>query len=292
MNDEEELPKVKPNQWLVNGNVRLASGKTISKMESGKYRIEETREGIIFIQDETMTDELLVAEDSLEKKISLEIEEFWKKKDVFAQLGFLHRRGIILYGPPGTGKTSLINLIVANHTANNGITFYCKDGLRAFMDGLKTFREVEPERPMLCLFEDIEEIIRYNGARQLLGLLDGENNINHCINIATTNFINQLDSRIVGRPKRFDCIYKIGYPTANMRRVYFTKKLKNIGVTDEVIETYVGASEGLSFAALADVVISTKCFNEPLGKVIKKLKTYQKATNAKAKEGDVLEFDD
>ena len=292
MNDEEELPKVQPNQWLVNGTVRIASGKTIKKMEAGRYRIEEVRGEILFHQDETITDDLLVAEDSLEKKISDQIKEFWAKKDIFASLGFLHRRGIILYGPPGTGKTSLINLIVANHTANNGITFYCKDHLSVFMQGLKTFREVEPERPMICLFEDIEELIRYNGARQLLGLLDGENNINHCINIATTNFLSQLDNRIVGRPKRFDCIYKIGYPTASMRRVYFKKKLEPLNISEEIIETYVGATEGLSFAALADVVISTKCFNEPLGSVIKKLKTYQKATNAKAKEGDVLEFDD
>lgn len=292
MNDEDELPKVQPNQWLVNGAVRIASGKTIQKMEAGRYRIEESRSEILFIRDETITDDLLVAEDSLEKKISLQIEQFWKKKDTFKDLGFLHRRGIILYGPPGTGKTSLINLIVADHTAQNGITFYCKDHLSVFMQGLKIFREVEPDRPMLCLFEDIEELIRYNGTRQLLGLLDGENNINHCINIATTNFLSQLDSRIVGRPKRFDCIFKIGYPNANMRRVYFTKKLNPVGVTDEVIETYVGATEGLSFAALADVVISTRCFNEPLGVVVKKLKAYQKATNAKAKEGDVLEFDD
>lgn len=288
MNDEKNS---QPVQWAEAGvNVFEASGTTISSLSPGLWRIDQGRSGPVFNKETVSTDELLITEDSIEKKIFSEIQQFWEKKEIFKTLGFLHRRGIILHGPPGTGKTSLIQLVIKDATERGGIVFYCKDYPSTFLSGLKVFRAIEPTRPIVCLFEDIEELINNYGARTLLSLLDGENNINHCINLATTNFLSSLDNRIIGRPKRFDRIYKIDYPNDAARKMYFTHKLKLLDVSDEVIAEYVGATKGLSFAALADVVISTKCFGQTLGAATKTLRMYQKAATEKAKEGDTLEI--
>lgn len=285
-----EETKSQPVQWGESGlDTFEATGRSTSALAPGLWRIDQGRNGPIFCKEKVTTDELLISENSIEKTIFKEIQDFWVKKEKFESLGFLHRRGIILHGPPGTGKTSLIHLVINDTVSRGGIVFYCKDYPSTFMSGLKVFRAIEPDRPIVCLFEDIEEIINNYGARSLLSLLDGENNINHCINLATTNFLDQLDNRIIGRPKRFDRIYKIDYPDDKARQTYFTHKLKPLDISDEVIAEYVGATKGLSFAALADVVISTKCFDVPLGKAVKVLKVYQKAATMKAKGGDSLE---
>lgn len=40
-----------------------------------------------------------------------DIRHFIESKDIYDNLGLLHKRGYILYGPPGTGKTSVIKAI-------------------------------------------------------------------------------------------------------------------------------------------------------------------------------------
>ena len=78
---------------------------------------------------------------------------------------------------------------------------------------MEVFRKIEPDRPVVCLFEDIDAIIEMHGDSELLQWLDGSHQINKVINIATTNYPERLDRRIVSRPRRFDRIIKIESPT-------------------------------------------------------------------------------
>lgn len=269
-------------QWSKNGNTFSAAGMTVSCLDSGMYDIKQTREGVMFVKSELKTDELLTTEGTLEKDIINEITQFWEKAPVFKQLGFLHRRGILLYGPPGTGKTSLISLVVADMIKRGGVVVF-SDSTETLTQGLKEIRDIEPTRQIVVLMEDLEETIRYQGASALLSLLDGEDTIDGCLFLGTTNFLQNLDNRIIGRPKRFDRLYKVTYPNASIRSTFFKHKLSPLNLSEADIEEYVTKTDGLSFAALADVVISTQCFGIPLAAATSTLKKYQKAANAKQK---------
>jgi SpoVK/Ycf46/Vps4 family AAA+-type ATPase len=124
------------------------------------------------------------------------------------------------------------------------------------------------------LFEDLDAIISEHGEDEILQLLDGESAIDKCLNIATTNYPENLDKRLVARPRRFDRVIQIGMPSAEVRKLYFQKKLN---VTDGEIEKWVKSSEGFSFAACAELVISICCFEKPFETAVKDLKEMMSA---------------
>jgi SpoVK/Ycf46/Vps4 family AAA+-type ATPase len=131
----------------------------------------------------------------------------------------------LLHGPAGSGKTCLVQQIIADIVKSDGLVFQCTNHPAVFNDGLSQFRKVEPNRPIVCLFEDIDAIVEEHGEDEILTLLDGENQIDKVLNIATTNYPEKLDKRLVARPRRFDRVLEIGMPTAEVRKMYFQKKI-------------------------------------------------------------------
>jgi SpoVK/Ycf46/Vps4 family AAA+-type ATPase len=94
--------------------------------------------------------------------------------------------------------------------------------------------------------------------------------VNNVLNIATTNYPEKLDKRIVSRPRRFDRIEKIGTPTDNMRREFFRLKA---GIKEEdELNLWVNSTKDFSFAALSDLIISIKCFGYEFDVAINKLR--------------------
>src|SRR5476651_2663666 len=112
----------------------------------------------------------------------------------------------------------------------------------------------KPGCSIVCLFEDIDDIIEIHGDSELLQWLDCSHQINKVINIATTNYPERLDRRIVSRPRRFDRIIKIEAPTEPIREAYLRKKLPDL-VTNGQLAHWVKLTDGLSFAAMAELVI-------------------------------------
>src|SRR5262249_54808151 len=133
------------------------------------------------------------------------------------------------------------------------------------------FRKIEPDRPLVCIFEDIDAVIEMHGDSELLAWLDGSHQIDKVINIATTNYPERLDRRIVSRPRRFDRIIKIEAPTAATRQTYPRKKLPELAAQNQLAH-WVDLTDGLSFAALAELVISVACLGNNLEETVKLLR--------------------
>src|SRR5204863_6712110 len=209
------------------------------------------------IAKDLQVDDLIDFADSLPAQILKEIENFWSLGDTFQKHGYLHRRGYLLYGPQGSGKSSVVHQVVhrvvkAGHVAVFG------DHPGVLTRTMELFRKIEPERPLVCMFEDIDAVIEIHGDSELLQWLDGTHQINKVINIATTNYPERLDRRIVSRPRRFDRIIKIEAPTTGIRETYLSRKLPDLK-NDDQLARWVELTEGLSFAALAELVISVAC---------------------------------
>jgi hypothetical protein len=270
--DNDELLKLLTlTQWTsVGPHIFKPVSTTYPQLHSGVYSIEDHPNlGIIFEKKSVCVDDLLRFPDSLSETILAEITTFWNRGVKFAEHGFLHRRGYMFHGPAGSGKTCLVQQIIAEIVKSEGLVFHCTGHPDIFNRGLALYRKVEPERPVICLFEDIDAIIDRWGEDAILTLLDGENQIDKVLNIATTNYPEKLDKRLIARPRRFDRVLKIGMPSKEVRKVYFKNKLN---VTDAELEKWSSATEDFSFAACAELVISVCCFDKPFDDAVKVLR--------------------
>jgi SpoVK/Ycf46/Vps4 family AAA+-type ATPase len=228
-------------------------------------------------------DDLIDFAESLPGKILDEIETFWTLGQTFQRYGYLHRRGYLLYGPQGSGKSSVVHQVVHRIIVKGHVAVFCEHP--GFLTrAMEIFRKIEPDRPLVCIFEDIDAIIEMHGDSELLAWLDGSHQINKVINIATTNYPERLDRRIVSRPRRLDRIIKIESPTAAMRETYLGRKLPELVARGE-IRHWVDLTEGLSFAALAELVISVACLGNNLEETVKLLRQLEDH-NPSSKEFD------
>lgn len=267
--DDGDLFKVSKTQWAICGSGEFTGiQKTQKTLTSGVYRVKLRNGEVIMSKADINVDSLLEFPNSLTDKILKEINDFWTRADLFKKYGFLHRRGYLLYGPAGGGKTSLVQQIIKKIIDRKGLVFLC-DNPQVLSMGLATFREIEPDRNIVCIFEDLDSIIETFGEDAMLSILDGEMQVDKVLNIATTNYPENLDKRLVGRPRRFDRVIRIGMPDDAVRRLYFSTKL---GIESDELNLWVKKTDDFSFAAMAELVISVKCLGHGLDESVKTLR--------------------
>jgi hypothetical protein len=259
------------SQYSQFGECLMPSGKTLKKLKPGAYAFTRHQNGLpLFYPVKVRSDEWLDFRDSIVTDVHDEITRFWKRKSAFKKYGFLQRRGYMFYGPAGTGKTVLVKQLMTRLIKDKAVVFLCNDRPSLIVDALRMFSTIEPNRNVICVFEDLDAIIERWGDSEILALLDGEDSIDQVLNIATTNYPEKLDKRIVGRPRRFDRIIKIGFPDENMRKAYFKHKLLN--AKDKKIDEWVSLTEEFTFAAMTELVISVECLGNDLSTSVKRIK--------------------
>lgn len=257
-------------QWSHGGGgVYYPVGITVTSLPPGVYLPVDNQGQTLYVKQDIKIDDLMTFPDSVSDEIVNEIDVFWAKGEKFKEFGFLHRRGIMLVGKTGSGKTSTVHQILHKLLEKGGIAFLCGRP-HVLATALRNFRQVEPDRHVVCIFEDIDATIRSAGEEEILKLLDGESQIDKILNLATTNYPESLDKRLTGRPRRFDRVIEIGYPNEKVRGVYFKNKLH---ISDDELDKWVSATADFSFAAMSELVISVKCFGHDFTKSVEVLKS-------------------
>jgi SpoVK/Ycf46/Vps4 family AAA+-type ATPase len=128
-----------------------------------------------------------------------------------------------------------------------------------FISGVRKFREIQPTTPMVVLMEDIDSIIEDNSESEVLNVLDGVNQIDKVVFLATTNYPEKLGDRIVNRPSRFDKRFKLGHPNAESRRIYLNfiiggdEKVKELNID---IDKWVDDTDKFSIAHLKELFVA------------------------------------
>jgi SpoVK/Ycf46/Vps4 family AAA+-type ATPase len=126
-------------------------------------------------------------------------------------------------------------------------------------------------RNIILVYEDIDEIINYNGESTVLSLLDGEHNIDNVLNLATTNYPGLLGARIINRPSRFDRRIYVDMPSQPAREEYLRKACKgNLSAHD--LGLWVKDTEGMSIAHLRELVAAVYCLGQDYSGVVERLK--------------------
>ncbi|WP_267639947.1 CDC48 family AAA ATPase [Haloarchaeobius amylolyticus] len=184
--------------------------------------------------------------------------------EVFQAMDLEAARGVLMYGPPGTGKT-LLAKAVANEANSNFISIKGPELLNKYVgESEKGVREVfdkaRSNAPTVIFFDEIDSIATERGRHsgdsgvgervvsQLLTELDGLEDLEDVVVIATTNRPDLIDSALL-RPGRLDRHVHVPVPDEEGREKIFEVHTRNKPLADGVdlewlakkTEGYVGA---------------------------------------------------
>lgn len=247
----------------------VVCGDTADTLPPDMYKTERGPFSTIMRPIDLKTDNPVDIPGSTSERIAREISSFWKLGDKFKEVGMLHKRGILLFGPAGAGKTSTACAIARKVIAENGIVFVLVNGdFDTMKQAIGEVRQREPNRPILNIIEDIDELVENGQEENLLAFLDGEDQIDHVANIGTTNNLEKMGVRLINRPSRFDLVVEVGMPSELERHTYFKAK---VGDTLEATQ-WAKETEGMSLAHLRELIVGTQCMGESADAVLKRLR--------------------
>lgn len=202
----------------------------------------------------------------------VELVDFLKAPDRFAQLGAGIPKGVLLVGPPGTGKTLLARAVAGEAgvpffpvTGSDFVEMYVGVGAARIR---KLFRDARKRAPCILFIDEIDALARARGAtspsggqietentlNQLLAEMDGFARASGLIVIAATNRVDVLDPAIL-RPGRFDRHVFVGNPDIKGRAAILAVHAAKVALEPDVDLTVVArGTPGMSGADLANVV--------------------------------------
>ncbi len=164
----------------------------------------------------TTWDEIILP-DKLKTDILEDVESFFQKGvDVYKRLNLKPFRKLLLAGVPGTGKTMLCNAMARWALEREYVVIYISSADRSGA----TFGKIQQalnvaadsDNPTLILLEEIDAYLHAKEKALVLNVLDGsESFVNEkgTLLIATTNYPEAIDERVLKRPGRLDRIFII-----------------------------------------------------------------------------------
>ena len=239
--------------------------KTIVK-EQNFYRGKKLELGhrIRFLNLPAKSWESIVLDTGIKDEIWANTIGFFANRERLAGYGIPPKRGVLLVGEPGTGKTLICKALM---TASTGIT--CLMANTYAMDADEYITELyelaQDLSPSIVFIEDIDLIAQnrmewgYSKGPALLSLLaalDGVEEHEEIVTVATTNCLQVLDKAVGQRPSRFDRVIELSRPSPEQRKHLISSLCQRIPI-DEDVQAYIARkTESYTPAQLQEVIYS------------------------------------
>lgn len=156
----------------------------------------------------------VILDEGMKKAVTDVSTKFFDGKDTYEDLGVPWKRGVIFYGPAGNGKTISIKALM--HTLLRRKvpvpTLYVKAAPVNY--SIRTvFTFARSMSPCLLVFEDIDTVVTERTRSYFFNEVDGLENNDGILMVASTNHLERLDPGITKRPSRFDRKYLFPLPS-------------------------------------------------------------------------------
>jgi len=157
----------------------------------------------------------IIMDEELKQNILDDVDKFFRRGvGVYRKMNLNPFRKILLAGVPGTGKTMLCNAMAKWALERDYQVLYVSGadarGANFFKIQQALAISVNAKRPTLILLEEIDSFLNDQQKSMILNVLDGvesfENEFGTML-IATTNYPEAIDDRVLKRPGRLDRIY-------------------------------------------------------------------------------------
>ncbi|KAK8025268.1 hypothetical protein PG990_003091 [Apiospora arundinis] len=160
----------------------------------------------------------------MKKNLTHVANRFFDSRDIYKANGVPWKRGLIFHGPAGNGKTlslkAFMHALVADRDPEDRVPcLYVMDAFSTFDLG-QVFKFARAMAPCLLVFEDVETIVNSGTRSFFLNEVDGLENNDGILMLATTNYLDQLDPGLSKRPSRFDRKYLFPEPSLELRVQY------------------------------------------------------------------------
>lgn len=282
MNPNIDKISVEEASEKVNGYCQWALGQdgcfvpsfmSSKEIPAGVFEICQNNNGYYLQQQKVvLSDNILKLPIEEMNEIVGDIENFWSMKDRFKKYKMVYKRGILLHGPPGCGKSYLMQNLINNIIEKNGVVFSLngEQAVSMFTSFAQIFRTIEPNRPLVVIIEDIDNIVTAGQGllSALLNILDGVNQIENVVYLATTNYPERLQERLSNRPSRFDRVYEIPHPSDEVREYYLRNKLHESDLAKIDMPKWIKETEGLSLSHIKELIVSVMILGKKFEDVI------------------------
>ncbi|KAH6717445.1 P-loop containing nucleoside triphosphate hydrolase protein [Leptodontidium sp. MPI-SDFR-AT-0119] len=196
----------------------------------------------------------VILDPRMKKELKSVSGRFFDSKDVYADLGVPWKRGLIFYGPAGNGKTISIKALM--HTLadrkDSIPTLYVKTA-PATGHIRNVFALARVMSPCLLVLEDIDTIVTAQTRSYFFNEVDGLENNDGIMMVASTNHMDRLDPGLSKRPSRFDR-KRIQYVQ------FWREKLKpksEVQFPEILVEPIAGITYDFSFAYMQEAFVSS-----------------------------------
>ncbi|KZO95992.1 P-loop containing nucleoside triphosphate hydrolase protein [Calocera viscosa TUFC12733] len=206
----------------------------------------------------------LVLNKEFAERLKRDTSTFFDNRHVYRALNVAWKRGILLIGQPGLGKTETIKLLLKD-TGKTALYVKSFNSEQGAENGIRAiFEQARTCAPCILVLEDLDSMIVSSIRSFFLNELDGLENNDGILTIATTNHAERIDDSILNRPSRFDTKYFFDYPDYKLRVAYcekWLKKVHDVGKLDFedpklLAERVADKTEGWSFAFLKELYVA------------------------------------
>jgi len=195
---------------------------------------------------------------AMRDEVEANTTSFLSRIEDLAEYGVPGKRGVLLVGEPGTGKSLLCRVLM---NESPGITCILASDFWLFADGYldSLYRMANDLKPSIVIIEDIDLIgdkRRGKTLYTLLKMLDGIEQFDGVVTVATTNFLESLDKALTERPSRFDRIIRLQQPGERERMAIIRRLARRIPLDDQMQEYIAGRTAGYTPAQVQEAVFS------------------------------------